>query len=430
MKKIIVAGAGHGGLAAAINLSKNGYAVTVVEKSRRKNLGYDWHDTMTKSTFAFAGIPAPAPEQLFPMEKMCYYSRNQKIKIASDQEVSDKITYIDRKFLLNHLIDCALENGVKFLFESEILHAICETNRVTGICYRHKNEEKEIKGDLVIDAAGLNSPVRRSLPAHFGIAREMDKKDVFHVWRGYFEKTEEKFTSPAHSIFFYHCGTPGMDWAITQKGYVDILIGGFGNLTEKNIRDSLSDFQKKYPYMGKKLLRGGAYDRIPLGKTLPVFVFNGYAAVGNSAFMTEPLSGSGIDLSLRAGKILADTLISSDGDTTRYSLWRYNRDYIKNYAEKYYTDLILKNFLSALTAEDIDFFFDQKIMTAKEITGGGSYTLKELLQKANILKRPALLLPLADVVKKLLILGKVKAGLPEEYDAVKIEKWEKIYGKF
>lgn len=429
MKRIIVAGAGHGGLSAAINLSRNGFDVTVVEKNRLEDLGYDWHDTMLKKTFELAGIPSPAPELLFPMEKMCYYSRNQKIKIAPEQKISGNIAYIDRKILINHLIDCAMENGVRFLFESEILRAVCETNRVTGIRFVREGQTKELRGDLVIDAAGLNSPVRKSLPAHFGIEREIQAKDVFYAWRGYFEKTEEKQTSPAHSVFFYHCATPGMDWAITQKGYVDILIGGFGKLTQKNIADALADFQKQYPFMGKKLLRGGECDLIPLGKTLPVFVCNGYAAVGNSAFMTEPLSGSGIDLSIRAGKLLADTLLSSDGDTTGYGLWNYNREYIKKYAERYYTDLILKNFLSSLTADDIDFFFDRKILTAKELARGSKYTPGELLQKANILRRPALLPPLAGVGRKLLALRAVRAALPEEYDGGKIGKWKKAYGK-
>ena len=44
MKKIIVAGAGHGGLTAAYNLSKNGFDVTVFEKGDREGLGYDWHE--------------------------------------------------------------------------------------------------------------------------------------------------------------------------------------------------------------------------------------------------------------------------------------------------------------------------------------------------------------------------------------------------
>ena len=36
MKTILVAGAGHGGLSAAINLARKGYDVTVIEKQKRE----------------------------------------------------------------------------------------------------------------------------------------------------------------------------------------------------------------------------------------------------------------------------------------------------------------------------------------------------------------------------------------------------------
>ncbi|MCR5041882.1 MAG: NAD(P)-binding protein, partial [Clostridia bacterium] len=42
MEKIIVAGAGHGGLVAAAHFAKAGYDVTVYEKNAREDLGYDW----------------------------------------------------------------------------------------------------------------------------------------------------------------------------------------------------------------------------------------------------------------------------------------------------------------------------------------------------------------------------------------------------
>ena len=42
--KIIVAGAGHGGLAAAAELAKAGYDVSVYEAKKRNELGHDWED--------------------------------------------------------------------------------------------------------------------------------------------------------------------------------------------------------------------------------------------------------------------------------------------------------------------------------------------------------------------------------------------------
>ncbi|MBR6940121.1 MAG: NAD(P)-binding protein, partial [Clostridia bacterium] len=51
MRKIIVAGAGHGGLVAACRLAEAGYDVTVVEKKERNETGHDWHDCIWKPAF-------------------------------------------------------------------------------------------------------------------------------------------------------------------------------------------------------------------------------------------------------------------------------------------------------------------------------------------------------------------------------------------
>ena len=49
MKRILVAGAGHGGLAAAALLAKNGFDVTVIERKKREEMGHDWEDRFTFS---------------------------------------------------------------------------------------------------------------------------------------------------------------------------------------------------------------------------------------------------------------------------------------------------------------------------------------------------------------------------------------------
>jgi len=57
--KIIVAGAGHGGLAAAADLSRRGFDVTVFEQKEKKDLGYDWTDIFAPRSLLTANIPYP-----------------------------------------------------------------------------------------------------------------------------------------------------------------------------------------------------------------------------------------------------------------------------------------------------------------------------------------------------------------------------------
>ena len=56
-RKIVVAGLGHGGIAAAASLAKVGYDVTVYEAKKEGTLGYDWTDIFAPDALREAGIP-------------------------------------------------------------------------------------------------------------------------------------------------------------------------------------------------------------------------------------------------------------------------------------------------------------------------------------------------------------------------------------
>ena len=430
MKKIIVAGAGHGGITAALNLAKAGYDVTVYEKQAREGIGYDWVDCMRKKMFEETGFPCPDESNFAPMADQAYINPNKTVKVVVEKDYGNRLGYIERRFLLKWIIDFAEENGVKFVFDTPVICALYNEEKVTGIRINENGEEKDIYGDMVIDAAGIDSPVRRSLPEEFGVRNESFEDEVFCTWRGSFKKTKEFTAEPKNTIYFYHCGLKGMDWAINDEDSIDILIGGFGKLTDGDVAVALEDFKKDYPIEDKPC-RGGYGDKIPLGRFLEVMVCNNYAAVGNSAFMTEPLSGSGIDASMACGKILADTIIDAGGDVSVEKLWKYNYRVFKEHAEHHYGNIIIKSFMSILTREDMDFFFEHKILTAKEIGGGANagYTVKDIIQKASAVSRVHLIPELPGVLKKVLAFEKMKTAIPEGYNKTAVENWKKIFAE-
>ncbi len=155
MSKILVAGAGHGGLSAAAILAKNGFDVTVIEKSERKDMGHDWHDCMDLPAFTFADIPFPAEENFTRGLHMCYSNPKKTVKLLMDSGpgTTSACISIDRKFLINYLIDHCENNGVKFVFGCEITKAITEDTRVTGISVIMNGKEENLYADMVIDAA-------------------------------------------------------------------------------------------------------------------------------------------------------------------------------------------------------------------------------------------------------------------------------------
>lgn len=427
MKKVIVAGAGIGGLSAAANLAENDFDVTVIEAKQRNELGYDWRDCIRKNIFEQSGIENPEPSNLEPHVKICFRNPNKSRKLVSLHEADENTVSIDRQFLAEHLVAYAEKKGVKFVFGTKIMSAVVNGDSVVGV----RTENEEIFCDLVIDSAGMNSPVRNSLPAESLVLCTTEKTDTLYVYRAFYERTSDEMAYPPFHFYFYHMDRKGIDWVITDKNYIDILVGGFEPLTQEKIDEAVADFREEYPYMGEKILRGGQVATIPLGRTLPVIVCGGYAAVGDCAIMIEPLSGSGISHSMRGGKILADTVIGiTDGDYSAENLWDYQYKYFKECAEKNLPDDILKGFLSATSARELDYLIEKRILTEKEFSGGSNInlTVGDIMTKVFYLViKPAVLVKIIRIGTSFLKVRGACSTMPEKYDRAKIMKWQKKY---
>ncbi|MBQ8575134.1 MAG: NAD(P)/FAD-dependent oxidoreductase [Clostridia bacterium] len=435
MKKIVVAGAGIGGLVAAINLAKKGFDITIYESKDRSELGHDWCDTVYKPSFPEAGIPLPTPEHFTPYRVMSCRGPKKNIKVVAKRSdrIFEEVAYIDRKFLAEYLADLAEKNGVKFIFGVRVLSPVIENGFVTGLKVLLYGKEKEIRADLVIDAAGIDSPVRKNLPKSFGIENEVKAEETLFTYRAYFARKSDEVTDPRYNTYFYHCRRASIDWVITEDEHIDVLVTGFGSLTKSAIEAAVADFQKDYPYIDTdKILRGGTTSRIPLRKSLPLFVGNGYAAVGDSAIMIEPLSGSGVRLSFGGGKILADTVTEIDGKYSLEKLWKYQYRYFKECGEDQISVDIIKSVLTSIDADDMDYLFETEVLGAKEFaeTGSAKYTANELLQKvAAIAKRPKLLKPLANAGMSIINSTLACNAMPENYSVQAVENWIKLYKK-
>ncbi|MBE6716230.1 MAG: NAD(P)/FAD-dependent oxidoreductase [Ruminococcaceae bacterium] len=438
MKKILVAGAGHGGLSAAAILSKNGYDVTVVEKQTKETIGHDWHDAMDIPAFHFADIPVP-PEDCFKRGlHMCYYNPKKTVKLNTDEgpgaASSNGIT-IDRKFLIQYLIEHCEKCGVKFIFGADIKEALTENTKVLGIKAVIDGKEKEFTADMTVDAAGMFSPVRKSLPEQFGIQRDFAEDDIIEIYRAYYENPDKYITDPNYSVFFYNCGKPGLDWVITEEEYIDVLIGKFGSLTEEEIDTSLEDLRKLYPGMGTTPIRGGHTAKIPLSKTLPMIIADSYALVGDSAGMTVPLNGSGINLSLQAGKLLAAAVMAAEKrGYKKEDLWQYQYRYFTLFGNNLVPISIMRRFFGAITAEDIDFFLEKNILTEKEIgMAGGNFSEVNAAYIINKLSAAApkikLLPSLLKTISGMPMLPSIYKMMPDKWDDKKIQNWIEKYSE-
>ena len=432
-KRIIVAGGGHGGIAAASILSRNGYDVTVYEKNDRENMGYDWTDIFDPKSLFKADIPMP-DEKLFEYkENMTFYSTNEKTPIKQQVPENELEIKMERKDIYNLLIETAEKNGVKFVYNCSIENAIVKDNRVVGI----NTSIGEIYGDLIIDACGCESPVRSSLPDEFGIQKHPDNNEKFYVYRAFYKKGTEAPVEDKYKVCLLPEGKLGIGWVATEEEYTDLLIGRFEPFDMVEVERTAEFFRSRNESLGTEVVRGGQFVEIPVRQSISVMVADGYAAIGDSAFMTVPIIGSGIANSLKAAPILAKAVMDDRAGTyTAKTLWQYQYKFYKIMGSGLAPLAVVKLLLTRITSEQLDYIFEKGILTWREMTITADSTgMGDFLHfSSDMPKRAIAIVQDKKLLKQLLKvaadIGKVMAlcaVLPKEYNKTKVEQWSEKY---
>lgn len=424
-RKILIAGAGHGGLVVGAVLAQNGYDVTVYERKVKEELGYDWEDSVEAKIFQECSLPPLEEGQFRTNGGMRFYNPNLKSSITVNPSGKASVM-VERKLLYRLLLNNAEEKGVRIVYNTEILSPLTDGLRVNGL----RTADGDVYGDLVIDAAGINSPVRSGLPVCCNIDRSYDYGECFYAYRAYFDKQPAKEPEVNYEVFLKPGGEKGISWVITNENDVDVLIGRMLPLSKTQLEEELETMRKFSPQIGHKVLRGGVVGQIPVRRPLSVMVCDGYAAIGDSAYMTLPMTGSGICASMRAGMILAETVMNDKEDEfSAKTLWEYNKRYILHYGLNFAAIDILKNILLCMETEGINFLFDKQIITESDMNfgkgQGGNMSFADIASRAvkgignlPVLLRTAGALSKGDAAKK------VYREIPEEYDEAAVLKWK------
>ncbi len=434
-RKIIIAGAGHGGLVCGALLAEQGFDVTVYEKNGKKEVGHDWMDVFPLSCFTDAGIPLPPRSKCERSHSICYTNPNKTVKIQMPEKNSGSVnSVLDRKYLINYLIRFAAKKGVKFRFNSQIICPISDGGRVLGLTVKRNGRLYSVFADLIIDAAGMDSPVRRLLPSCIGIENEFSENQIFTAYRAFYEKVPGKEPENKYTVHLFHMHEPGISWVISERNHYDVLIGRFGGtLTQEQIDNSAEDLRESYPSIGKNILRGGQTSRIPIRRTIPMIVADGYAAIGDSAAMTIPIIGSGIANSIRAGKYLFDAVIAdTEGLFTAETLWRYQYEYFTKIGNNLVVVDKLRSVCTKLTGDDVDYLLEKNILSANELSlsdkSGSALTASDIVQKLiKSLPKVSVIANLTKTFARHGTLKRVLAEMPEEYSKEEVDEWTAKY---
>ena len=434
-KRIIVAGGGHGGIAAAMLLAKNGYDVTVFEKNARENMGHDWTDIFDRKGFTCLGLPLP-DENLYKFKHdMTFYGMSMRTPVTQHVPEDQLEIQMERKDIYNHLITYAEKAGVKFVYNCRILGPVMFGSRVAGI----ETENGIEYADLVIDACGIHSPVRRNLPENLGIQREVGPYEQFYVYRAFFNKTAEVCDRDKYKVLLLPEDKKGISWVATEEEWTDVLIGRFQKFDMAEVERTISVLRKDNPSLGTEKLRGGQFVNIPVRQPLGILVADGYAAIGDSAFMTVPIIGSGIANTLKASKILADVIIKdTDMAYTAESLWAYQRNFYKELGNGLAPMACIKMMMAHMSGDDIDYLLSTGILNEDDMTitadTNSIWSIFDHVPMEVLKQKAVALMHNTKIIKKAsFLIGNLAkaitatATMPQKYNQKAVLKWVRRY---
>jgi flavin-dependent dehydrogenase len=431
--KIIIIGAGHGGLQAAKELSKNGFSVTVYEKNSPEKVSYDWWDEVEPSVFEELKITLPPNSR--KTGRTSFVAPFSETPLYIEKEENADEWSIKRNSFVLLLVKLAEDAGAEIKFNTPVQKLIIENNEVKGVIVN----DKKIFSDLVIDSSGIDSVFRKEVAKIFNITEKIDENDVFTVYRAFVKIMDGEKLPKNHKkkVYLKYLGMPGISWCICEPdGLVNILIGRVGNLHESEFNNALLKLKKANPVISDEIVMGGEFGRIPVRHPLTKMVGKGYVTVGDAAFMTIPLTGSGISNSLRAGEILAEEIIKNKSVSVE-TLWKYQVKYYEEIgAEHFFTDYIKRTLLMSDT-EDIKYIFESGIITEDDLcnfsSGNGlKFTPQELMNKiSKCMKKSYFVMTILSALIKGIKAKNQALKIPEIYDEEKIILWQrKVEGLF
>lgn len=153
--KIVIAGAGIGGLAAAEQLGRMGFHVTVYEQAESLDaMRYDWHDDVNPDVFRELALEIPAEH--FPKKSWTFVSPFAAVTREFRQDESHPDFSIERRPLNRVLYERAVKVA-EVVFGSKVTAPLLSPGRVCGLVVNGQR----VYADLVVDSLGVDSPCAR-----------------------------------------------------------------------------------------------------------------------------------------------------------------------------------------------------------------------------------------------------------------------------
>jgi digeranylgeranylglycerophospholipid reductase len=387
---VIIAGGGMAGLITAASIgyySKAKARVLVIDRNkedepgRKTNNGWTCGDATSKRSLDYLadhiGIRYGSPELEHPVSGVYVYSPDRKTKVLFEGE-----GYLfNRKLAPRRQVADAKKFGTEFMYEATAERLISDDGWITGVSGRKGGTPFSLTAKVVIDATGSSTTLRRFMPIPSIIEKDIDPDDVVGTGRYILDfepAAEEKaFFDPDYCIIHLDqfIAPAGYAWVFPKgKKKVNIGLGvSHSGLARRNRRFKLNDnlqslidkyladnpVIKNYSQPSDDANAGNTKGnwQVPVRRHNDCMVANGFALVGDAAWMPRPIDAGGISPSIYGGTILGKVVAQAleAGDTSEGSLWKYNVEYMNTHGYPMASFEVLRRYLQTVTDDQINY---------------------------------------------------------------------------
>ena len=388
---VIIAGGGMAGLitaASVAHFSNQRARVLVVDRNpasepgKKTRNGWTCGDAVSRNSLNYLssnlGIQYGRPEVEHDVKGIYVYSPDHKTKVLFEGEGH----LLNRKLAPRRQVKDAQKLGVEFRWGATAERLLAEDGFIAGVTGRDgEGDPFKATAKVVIDATGSSSVLRRFLPFESYIEREIDMDDIEATGRYILEfdrgAEDETYFTPEYCLIHLdqYIAAAGYAW-VFPKGQNKVNIGlgvsksGLDRRNRRfnkqdNLQNLIEEYVKANPVIKNPRLAHGEADeenakgnwQVPVRRQNDCMVANGFAVVGDAAWLPRPLDAGGIGPSIYAsvilGKVVAAALEAND--TGQESLWGYNVEYMKTHGFQMASFEVLRRYLQTLTNEQINY---------------------------------------------------------------------------
>lgn len=389
---VIVAGGGMAGLITASSIahySKGNARILVVDRNpptdpgKKTINGWTCGDAVSKRSIDYlannVGIRYTSPELEHPVQGVLVFSPDHETKVLFEGE-----GYIlNRKLLPRRQVDDAKKLGVDFAFGITCDRLYSEDGFVRGVIGRNTIENTPFKktAKMVVDSAGSATKLRPNLPFKSKIEREINRDDLESTGRYIFEfekGVEDKtWFDPKYAIIHLdqYLAPGGYSWTFpkgerkvniglgVQKKALDLRNQKYGR--KDGLQDLIDEYVRANKAIAKPVQNPGEVDlgntkgswQVSVRRHNDCLVANGYAIVGDAAWMARPIDAGGIGPAIYAsvilGKVVSEALEAND--VSERGLWKFNVNYMRSHGFQMASFEVLRRYLQTLTNEKISY---------------------------------------------------------------------------